>query len=70
MSNRLLNSVEVSEMLGCHPQTLANWRKDGVGPLATKIGRRWKYRKLDIDMLLGVETNETEGVSNETNEQG
>lgn len=69
MPNRLLNSMEVAELLGCHPQTLANWRKGGVGPLAMKIGRRWKYRKLDIDMLLGVDNNETEGVSNGASEQ-
>lgn len=40
---RLLTVIELSEYLGIPVATLYDWRVDGVGPRAVKLGRSLRY---------------------------
>jgi len=45
----LLTAAEVAGWIGVHEATLANWRREGVGPARVKVGKRaHRYRKADI----------------------
>jgi hypothetical protein len=59
MTTSLLNSAplflstgELARLLGRHPRTLRNWRDEGKGPLAVRLGYKWAYRRQDIDAYL------------------
>jgi excisionase family DNA binding protein len=41
--DRLLNIEELSQYLGIPVTTLRDWRVDGVGPKAVKLGRAIRY---------------------------
>lgn len=47
-----LSTAEVARLLGRHPRTLRNWRDEGKGPLAVRLGYKWAYRRADIDAYL------------------
>ncbi|MBX6424130.1 IS607 family transposase [Thermosulfurimonas sp. F29] len=50
----LLTAQEVKELYGLHRNTLLNWEKQGLlKPFKTPGGRR-RYRKEDIERLLGM----------------
>jgi hypothetical protein len=53
---RALDSKEAGEMLGAHPETLANWRCKGTGPAFVRIGGR-AIRYLEDDLLRYLEQN-------------
>ena len=56
---RLLDTVETSQLIGVHPATLATWRMQGIGPLYVKVGpRKVRYRSEDINKWL-VENTRT-----------
>jgi excisionase family DNA binding protein len=45
----LLDTEQVAALLGLRPNTLAQWRVSGEGPMFVKIGRRVRYRASDVD---------------------
>lgn len=48
-----LKSAEVQELLGCHEQTLLNWRKRGIGPAYVKLPNgRFLYPKDRLEAWL------------------
>lgn len=54
MERMLLTAQEVKERYGLHRNTLLNWEKQGLlRPFRTPGGRR-RYRKEDIERLLGM----------------
>lgn len=48
----LLTIDEVSEWLRVPKQTLYGWRRDGVGPRASRVGRHLRYRVADVERWL------------------
>lgn len=50
----LLTAKQIKEIYGFHRNTLINWEKKGwLRPIKTPGGRR-RYRKEDIEALLGM----------------
>jgi hypothetical protein len=47
-----LSVSQVSQALGRHPRTLRNWRLEGTGPIAIKIGARWAYPRAEVESYL------------------
>jgi hypothetical protein len=47
-----MNETESSRYIGKHDEYLRKLRKEGKGPPATKIGRRWMRRRSDIDRFM------------------
>lgn len=59
----LLNSNDVSEMLGVSVNTLGIWRHQGKGPSYLKFSRRAvRYRKQDVLDWMEEATIETEKI--------
>lgn len=57
MTNRLLDTIETSQLIGVHPATLATWRMQGLGPRYIKVGpRKVRYRAEDLDTWLTENT--------------
>jgi hypothetical protein len=59
---RALDSKEAGEMLGTHPETLANWRYKGIGPAYTRIGRAIRYLEDDLLRYLAQNRVDPEAV--------
>jgi predicted DNA-binding transcriptional regulator AlpA len=49
MATELLTALEVAQLLGLKPKTLARWRWKGKGPVFRKIGRKIRYARNDIE---------------------
>lgn len=45
-----MNTKQVAERLGIHPQTLKNWRVTGKGPAYLHVGKAIRYREQDVDL--------------------
>ncbi len=55
----LLNEAEAAQYLAVAPQTLSNWRSQGIGPVHVCVGkRRIAYRLQDLERW--VEQNAVE----------
>jgi hypothetical protein len=54
-----LSTGELARLLGRHPRTLRNWRDEGKGPVAVRLGYKWAYRRQDIDAYLDSLTAKT-----------
>ncbi len=50
-----LSVLEVAEQLGFSDQTIVNWIREGKLP-ATKIGRRYRIRRSDVDRVVAAHT--------------
>jgi hypothetical protein len=49
-------SAEAADYVGVHVVTLRRWRRDGMGPKATRHGaRRYAYKITDLDAWLNGE---------------
>jgi excisionase family DNA binding protein len=44
-----LTETEAAEYLGLKAGTLRNWRKDGVGPAYSRLGRCVRYTAEDLE---------------------
>lgn len=52
-TEELLTYGELAELLSVSPQTLRNWRRQGRGPRATKVGARLvRFHREDVDAWL------------------
>jgi len=51
--SKLLTTRQVADLLGLAPKTLRNWRTQGLGPVAHKLGNRVRYRAEDVVDWLG-----------------
>jgi excisionase family DNA binding protein len=49
-----MNRVEAARYLGTSDDTLARLHARGEGPPCMKIGRRWSYRRSDLDAWKGT----------------
>jgi len=65
MKTQLLSPRQVHDEYGFAPQTLANWRWQGIGPafIKTTAGRsgRIRYRRSDIEAYLDSQTVQVGG---------
>jgi predicted site-specific integrase-resolvase len=60
MSSMLLSAQQIKELFGIHRNTLLKWEKEGLlQPVKTPGGRR-RYRRSDIEGLLGICEKKTE----------
>jgi predicted DNA-binding transcriptional regulator AlpA len=48
----LLSEQEVAQLLNVAIQTLRRWRKNGSGPIWTRIGRFAKYKPSDVHAFI------------------
>ena len=51
----LLNSREVAQHLGIHPQTLKEWRRKNYGPPALRVGGQFRYRPDEVAAWLDAQ---------------
>ena len=58
-SSALLNVKEVAEYLRVTESTVYTWSQKGKLP-GIKIGRRWKFRQVDIDAWIERQAQQTE----------
>ncbi|QKW10871.1 helix-turn-helix domain-containing protein [Streptomyces sp. NA04227] len=53
MESQRLTPVEAGKIMGVSPQTLANWRWQGIGPTYVKLtpgrGGRIRYTRASVD---------------------
>ncbi|MEW2421268.1 helix-turn-helix domain-containing protein [Streptomyces nigra] len=65
MTDELLTPKQVKAQYGFSPQTLANWRWQGIGPayIKTSSGRsgRIRYKRSVIEAWLSAQTVQTGG---------
>jgi hypothetical protein len=43
-----LSTGELARLLGRHPRTLRNWRDEGKGPVAVRLGYKWAYPRSSV----------------------
>jgi predicted DNA-binding transcriptional regulator AlpA len=54
-TQQLMTANDLAAELGLGPQTLAQWRWQGVGPAYVKVGQRLvRYRRGDVDTWLST----------------
>jgi hypothetical protein len=46
------NAIVLCERFGLHINTIAKWKKRGLLPGATKIGKVWYYPRTQVDARL------------------
>ena len=49
---RLMTTLELSEMLGIPIETLYGWRHRGEGPVGYRVGRHVRYRRAEVETWL------------------
>ena len=54
MDTFLLTEAEVADFLGKSPITLARWRRQGYGPVATRVGRSPRYSRESLAEFMRV----------------
>jgi len=47
-----VDETSASEIIGCAPRTLANWRSQRRGPRFIRVGRLIRYRIEDLQAFL------------------
>jgi len=52
LTKNLYDQNDVAALLGVSKQTLYNWRRNGQLPCTRKIGRKYYYRKDELEELL------------------
>ena len=50
--DRRFTNAEAAEYLGICTRALKMWRDDGKGPRAIKLGRRYYFRKKELDAFI------------------
>lgn len=50
--NTWLSTKEAARFLGIHPDTLRRWRREGIGPRYSRIGRLIRYHVDTLDEWL------------------
>lgn len=50
ISGNWINIEEAAEYLGVKPVTIRNWIKKDNGVPAHKIGKLWKFKKVELDV--------------------
>lgn len=56
--DRLLTPHEVAETLQIPPTTLYQWRHQGKGPRAARIGKHLRYRATDLEAWVTEQVEE------------
>lgn len=59
----LLTTKQVAEYLRVPVATLYQWRYQGRGPRAARVGRHLRYRKADVDRWLEQQTSRWQPLS-------
>jgi predicted DNA-binding transcriptional regulator AlpA len=59
----LIDTEQLARKLGLKPNTLAQWRLTGSGPQYIKIGRRVRYRVIDIQDWITAQNRESTAAS-------
>lgn len=52
MDTILLTEAEVADFLGKSTITLARWRREGYGPVATRVGRSPRYTRESLAVFM------------------
>lgn len=55
-NEELRTTKEAAKFLKCHPGTLPNWRRQGVGPKYLKLERKVLYRLSDLKSYMSDNT--------------
>lgn len=59
---RLMTTLELSEMLGIPIETLYGWRHRGEGPVGYRVGRHLRYRRAEVETWLDGQVDRRETV--------
>ena len=65
-SSQFLTTSEVAELLRTPISSLYSWRTRKVGPPAIKVGRKFLYRRGDVERWLETQKNADSQQSNQT----
>lgn len=57
-ANRPISEEDAAEYLHMKPRTLARWRREGIGPSHSMVGRKALYLVADLDVFLEVRRND------------
>lgn len=62
MTNELLTTEQLAELLDIKPNTIEIWRLKGVGPRFCKLGRTVRYKREDVENWINdnIYSNTTE----------
>lgn len=53
---QLLDTQQTAALLCVEPDTLSHWRYRGGGPKFVKIGRSVRYRRMDLETFIEMNT--------------
>lgn len=55
---RLMTTLQLSEMLGVPVDTIYAWRHRGTGPVGYRVGRHVRYRRAAVEAWLEVRVDD------------
>lgn len=61
--SKLLSVKEAADYLGVKPATIYDWRTDGKGPRAVKVGRLVKFRETDLNAFIDASAEPLRGAA-------
>ncbi len=56
MIDEVMTTEEAAAYLKISPRTFAALRKAGEAPPGARVGRQWRYRRIDLDQWLAEQT--------------
>ena len=56
MTEQLMTTTEVADLLKIPIATLYHWRHRGVGPTSIRVGKHVRYRGRDVEAWLDAQT--------------
>lgn len=58
MDDRLMTTEQVADYLTVPVATIYNWRVQGEGPRASRVGRHLRFRRSDVDAWLDAQAEQ------------
>lgn len=59
LTERLMSTQQLAELLGVPPTTLRQWRHKNTGPRGIRVGKHVRYRPSDVEEWLERNADES-----------